>query len=37
VFFCGPPVVSKQLYKMSRHYTKIDPNGTKFKYKKENF
>jgi len=36
VFFCGPPVISKQLYKCCRNYTTV-ANNTKFKYHKENF
>ena len=36
VFFCGPSVLSKQLYKMSRVFTSTATN-TKFKYHKENF
>lgn len=36
VFFCGPPVLSKQLYKMCRKYTNSS-TGTKFVYHKENF
>eukprot|EP00179_Madagascaria_erythrocladioides_P019363 CAMPEP_0198337834 /NCGR_PEP_ID=MMETSP1450-20131203/31445_1 /TAXON_ID=753684 ORGANISM="Madagascaria erythrocladiodes, Strain CCMP3234" /NCGR_SAMPLE_ID=MMETSP1450 /ASSEMBLY_ACC=CAM_ASM_001115 /LENGTH=579 /DNA_ID=CAMNT_0044042673 /DNA_START=77 /DNA_END=1816 /DNA_ORIENTATION=+ len=37
VFFCGPSVLSKVLYKNSRRITMNDNNGTKFKYNKENF
>jgi len=36
VFFCGPNVISKTLYKMCRKYT-TTATGTKFKYHKENF
>lgn len=36
VFFCGPAILSKQLYKMSRAYTNIKTN-TKFVFHKENF
>eukprot|EP01090_Pellita_catalonica_P018159 TRINITY_DN574_c0_g4_i1.p1 TRINITY_DN574_c0_g4~~TRINITY_DN574_c0_g4_i1.p1 ORF type:complete len:321 (+),score=54.54 TRINITY_DN574_c0_g4_i1:137-1099(+) len=35
VFFCGPRVISKTLYKCSRQRTKS--TSTKFKYHKENF
>jgi len=35
VFFCGPAVMSKLLYKMCRKYTK--KTSTKFHYHKENF
>ncbi|KAG8879674.1 hypothetical protein FRB97_001524 [Tulasnella sp. 331] len=35
VFFCGPPVLSKQLKEMSNKYT--SPKGTKFHFGKENF
>jgi len=34
VFFCGPPVISKTLYRCCRKYTK---KGTRFVYHKENF
>lgn len=34
VYFCGPPVLSKLLYRKCRHYTNTD---TKFVYHKENF
>jgi len=36
VFFCGPAVLSKELYKMCTKYTS-SKTGTKFKYHKENF
>jgi len=36
VFFCGPAVLSKQLYKMARNFTS-SKDGTKFVYHKENF
>jgi len=36
VFFCGPSVLSKQLYTFSRKYTDSKTN-TLFKYHKENF
>jgi len=36
VFFCGPAVLSKELYKFSRKYTSTQTR-TKFKYHKENF
>jgi len=36
VFFCGPAVLSKQLYKMARKFTN-SKDGTKFVYHKENF
>jgi len=36
VFFCGPSVLSKQLYKIVRQFTSTK-TGTKFKYHKENF
>jgi len=36
VFFCGPPVISKQLYKMCKSHTSSKTN-TKFRYHKENF
>lgn len=35
VFFCGPPVLSKQLHIMSNKYS--DPAGTRFFFSKENF
>ncbi|KAF8912627.1 NADPH oxidase B [Mucidula mucida] len=35
VFFCGPPVLSKQLHIMSNKYS--DPKGTRFFFGKENF
>lgn len=35
VFFCGPPVLSKQLHAMSNKYSQ--PNGTRFFFGKENF
>ncbi|KAL7414878.1 NADPH oxidase B [Mrakia frigida] len=35
VFFCGPPVLSKQLHVMSNKYT--TPGGTRFFFGKENF
>ena len=37
VFFCGPAVVSKQLYATSRAKTFDKNNTTTFKYLKENF
>ena len=37
VFFCGPAVLSKMLYKECRRITMTDPNGTRFRYNKENF
>jgi len=36
VFFCGPSVLSKQLYKFATKYTSAK-TSTKFKYHKENF
>lgn len=36
VFFCGPAVLSKQLYKYCRKYTSSSTN-TSFVYHKENF
>jgi len=36
VFFCGPAVLSKQLYKMCVKFTD-STRGTRFKYHKENF
>lgn len=36
VFFCGPAVLSKTLYKCCRNYTTTS-TGTKFVYHKENF
>jgi len=36
VFFCGPAVLSKQLYRMATLFTS-SKTGTKFKYHKENF
>jgi len=36
VFFCGPAVLSKQLYKVARKFTSTK-SGTKFRYHKENF
>jgi len=36
VFFCGPSVLSKQLYKMATAFTS-SKTRTKFKYHKENF
>eukprot|EP01114_Cavostelium_apophysatum_P013973 TRINITY_DN3498_c0_g2_i1.p1 TRINITY_DN3498_c0_g2~~TRINITY_DN3498_c0_g2_i1.p1 ORF type:complete len:525 (+),score=130.81 TRINITY_DN3498_c0_g2_i1:127-1701(+) len=36
VFFCGPAVLSKQLYKMATLYTN-SKTGTRFVYHKENF
>jgi len=36
VFFCGPKILSKQLYTMCRKYTDTKAE-TKFKYHKENF
>eukprot|EP01119_Soliformovum_irregulare_P016622 TRINITY_DN4848_c0_g1_i1.p1 TRINITY_DN4848_c0_g1~~TRINITY_DN4848_c0_g1_i1.p1 ORF type:complete len:540 (-),score=181.21 TRINITY_DN4848_c0_g1_i1:32-1561(-) len=36
VFFCGPAVLSKELYKFARKYTSTQTR-TKFKYHKENF
>jgi len=36
VFFCGPSVLSKQLYSISKRYTST-ATGTKFVYHKENF
>ena len=35
VFFCGPKVLSKALYRLCRDNT--DPQGTRFLYSKENF
>jgi predicted ferric reductase len=35
VFFCGPPVLSKQLHEMSNKYS--HPKGTRFFFGKENF
>ncbi|KAH9033367.1 NADPH oxidase [Lactarius pseudohatsudake] len=35
VFFCGPPVLSRQLHQMSNKYS--TPNGTRFFFGKENF
>ncbi|KAF8625070.1 hypothetical protein AX15_005552 [Amanita polypyramis BW_CC] len=35
VFFCGPPVLSKQLHTMCNKYS--TPKGTRFFYGKENF
>lgn len=35
VFFCGPPVLSRQLHTMSNKYS--DPKGTRFFFGKENF
>ncbi|KAF9034679.1 NADPH oxidase isoform 2 [Hymenopellis radicata] len=35
VFFCGPPVLSKQLHVMCNKYS--DPKGTRFFFGKENF
>jgi len=35
VFFCGPPVLSRQLHTMSNKYS--NPKGTRFYFGKENF
>ncbi|KAL1709538.1 ferric reductase NAD binding domain-containing protein [Schizophyllum commune] len=35
VFFCGPPVLSRQLHQMSNKYSQ--PDGTRFFFGKENF
>jgi len=35
VFYCGPPVLSKQLHQMCNKYS--DPKGTRYFYGKENF
>lgn len=35
VFFCGPPVLSRQLHQMSNKYS--NPKGTRFFFGKENF
>jgi predicted ferric reductase len=35
VFFCGPPVLSRQLHQMSNKYS--TPKGTRFFFGKENF
>jgi len=35
VFFCGPPVLSRQLHQMSNKYSQ--PKGTRFFFGKENF
>jgi len=35
VFFCGPPVLSRQLHQMSNKYS--SPGGTRFFFGKENF
>lgn len=37
VFFCGPSILSKQLYQICRKYTNSSKNGTRFSYHKENF
>eukprot|EP00026_Physarum_polycephalum_P003872 Phypoly_transcript_03888.p1 GENE.Phypoly_transcript_03888~~Phypoly_transcript_03888.p1 ORF type:complete len:518 (+),score=83.63 Phypoly_transcript_03888:117-1670(+) len=37
VFFCGPRVLSKELYKNSRKHTSILEGGCRFHYNKENF
>jgi len=37
VFYCGPPVLSKELHKMSNKYTNPDRKGTRFFFGKENF
>eukprot|EP01111_Echinosteliopsis_oligospora_P012929 TRINITY_DN4510_c0_g1_i1.p1 TRINITY_DN4510_c0_g1~~TRINITY_DN4510_c0_g1_i1.p1 ORF type:complete len:533 (-),score=107.81 TRINITY_DN4510_c0_g1_i1:139-1737(-) len=37
VFFCGPRVLSKQLYKNARKYTSTQAGGCRFHYNKENF
>jgi hypothetical protein len=36
VFFCGPAVLSKQIFKMAKLFTN-SKTKTKFKYHKENF
>jgi len=36
VFFCGPPVLSKQLYKFCTKSTD-SASGTRFRFHKENF
>eukprot|EP01112_Ceratiomyxa_fruticulosa_P000009 TRINITY_DN0_c1_g1_i1.p1 TRINITY_DN0_c1_g1~~TRINITY_DN0_c1_g1_i1.p1 ORF type:complete len:525 (+),score=105.37 TRINITY_DN0_c1_g1_i1:195-1769(+) len=37
VFFCGPRVLSKDLYKNCREFTTAGPEGARFHYNKENF
>lgn len=37
VFYCGPPVLSKDLHKLSNKYTNPGPKGTRFFFGKENF
>lgn len=37
VFFCGPRVLSKELYKNSRKFTSTVSGGCRFHYNKENF
>lgn len=37
VFFCGPRVLSKELYKNSRRFTSTVAGGCRFHYNKENF
>lgn len=36
IFFCGPPLLSKTLYKRCRKYTQPAP-ATRFHFHKENF
>lgn len=37
VFFCGPPLLSKQLYKHCSKFSTGKAGDTQFKFKKENF
>lgn len=37
VFFCGPRVLSKELYKQSRYHTSTQDGGCRFHFNKENF
>eukprot|EP00026_Physarum_polycephalum_P006372 Phypoly_transcript_06414.p1 GENE.Phypoly_transcript_06414~~Phypoly_transcript_06414.p1 ORF type:complete len:527 (+),score=77.52 Phypoly_transcript_06414:145-1725(+) len=37
VFFCGPRVLSKELYKNCRRHTSTSEGGCRFHYNKENF
>jgi len=37
VFYCGPRVLSKELYKNSRNFTSTVEGGCRFHYNKENF
>lgn len=36
-FFCGPPVLSRQLHQMSNKYSNPNPGGTKFFFGKGTF